>query len=119
VFGCRLLKEVNKQLLEGHLIALVAEGLVTVSGSMVTNSRKDAWKEVTLGFDKLPTVAKTRGGTCKGCSLATPKQGRTVHKGDTTYFKEPCLVCSVSGKETPEESWCKSFEGKSSTTGSS
>ncbi|MBN2152713.1 MAG: DUF3320 domain-containing protein [Candidatus Lokiarchaeota archaeon] len=109
VFGYRLLKEVNKQLLAAQLDALDAEGLVSVTSGMVTNVRKDAWKDASFGFTAAPTASMSRGGTCKRCSLAKQKPGKNIRKGDTTYYKQPCLVCSVTDKETPEESWCKSF----------
>lgn len=112
VFGHRQLKDSTRQLLATHLDALVAEGLVTVADGIVTNVRKDAWKEATFGLDKVPTNSLKRGGTCKGCAHAVAKPGKTIKKGDTSYYKEPCLVCAVSGKETPDESWCKSFEPK-------
>nr|MDO8084724.1 DUF3320 domain-containing protein [Candidatus Sigynarchaeum springense] len=110
VFGYKLLKEVNKQLLKVQLDALVAEGLVAVSDNTVTNVRKDAWKDATFGFMTTPKALKTREGTCKRCSLVKQKPGRTVRKGDTTIVKPPCLICSITEKETPEDSWCKEFK---------
>ncbi|MEX2681796.1 MAG: DUF3320 domain-containing protein [Candidatus Sigynarchaeota archaeon] len=110
VFGYRLVKEGNKQLLANHLDALVAEGLVVVSNGTVTNARKDGWKDSTFGLLEPPRASMAREGTCKRCSLAKQKPGRTVRKGDATYFKPPCLVCSITEKETPEDSWCKGFK---------
>ncbi len=115
VFGYKVLIEQKKQLLSAQLDALVAEGLVSVSEDMVTNVRKDAWKDAALGSKAIPPASKTRDGTCKQCSEAMQKPERKVRKGDTTYIKPPCLVCSVTGKETPEESWCTEFKAKPAT----
>lgn len=115
VFGYKVLIEQKKQLLAAQLDALVAEGLVAVSEGMVTNVRKDAWKDAALGSKAIPPASKTRDGTCKQCSESVQKPERKVRKGDTTYIKPPCLVCSVTGKETPEESWCKEFKAQPAT----